>query len=101
MNEAEYLMKNYGDLGGCYLPQPTASTDNIILHNSSYDTKGELQKSWRRYKSHRSSPGDPVMKVQKQSNPPIQGLKLQRNKVEKPRTMPTYVCLGLPPWDGH
>ena len=46
MNDAEYiyLMKNYGDLGGCYLPQPTASTDNIILHNSSYDTKRELQK---------------------------------------------------------
>ena len=31
-------MKNYGDLGGCYLPQPTASTDNthLDLHNSSY-----------------------------------------------------------------
>ena len=30
-------MKNYGDLGGCYLPQPMASTDNILrdLHNSS------------------------------------------------------------------
>ena len=24
MNEAEYLMKNYGDLGGCYPPRPTA-----------------------------------------------------------------------------
>ena len=22
MNEAEYLMKNYGDLGGCYSPRP-------------------------------------------------------------------------------
>ena len=31
-------MKNYGDLGGCHLPQPTASTDNthLDLHNSSY-----------------------------------------------------------------
>ena len=40
MNEAEYLMKNYGDLGGCYPPQPAASTDNTLrdLHNSSYDT---------------------------------------------------------------
>ena len=30
-------MKNYGDLGGCYPPQPTASTDNTLLdlHNSS------------------------------------------------------------------
>ena len=39
MNEAEYLMKNYGDLGGC-----TASTDNALrdLHNSSYDTKAEF-----------------------------------------------------------
>ena len=27
----------YGDLGGCYLPRPTASTDNtfVDLHNSS------------------------------------------------------------------
>ena len=30
-------MKNYGDLGGCYPPWPTASTDNTFLdlHNSS------------------------------------------------------------------
>ena len=37
MNEAEYHMKNYGDLGRCYPPRPTASTDNTILdlHNSS------------------------------------------------------------------
>ena len=30
-------MKNYGDLGGCYSPQPTALTDNTLLdvHNSS------------------------------------------------------------------
>ena len=41
MNEAEYLMKNYGDLGGCYPPRPTASTDNTLLdlHNSSLDTR--------------------------------------------------------------
>ena len=41
MNEAEYLMKNYGDRGG------TASTDNTLrdLHNSSYDTKVELNNS--------------------------------------------------------
>ena len=34
-------MKNYGDLGGCYPPRPTASTDNNLLdlYNSSYDTK--------------------------------------------------------------
>ena len=40
MNEAEYLMKNYGDWGGCY----KASTDNTLkdLHNSSYDTKAEF-----------------------------------------------------------
>ena len=33
-------MKNYGDLGGCYPPRPTASTDNTLLdlHNSSEDT---------------------------------------------------------------
>ena len=37
-------MKNYGDLGGCYPPRPTASTDNTLLnlHNSSYDTKAEF-----------------------------------------------------------
>ena len=30
-------MKNYEDLGGCYLPQPTALMDNTLLdlHNSS------------------------------------------------------------------
>ena len=41
MNEAEYLMKNYGDPGGCYLPRHMASTDNTLLdlRNSSYDTK--------------------------------------------------------------
>ena len=28
-------MMNYGDLGGCYSPRPTASTDNTLLdlHN--------------------------------------------------------------------
>ena len=33
-------MKNYGD-GGCYPPQPTASTDNTLLnlYNSSKDTQ--------------------------------------------------------------
>ena len=35
MNEAEYLMKNYRDRGGCYQPQPTASTDNILDFNNS------------------------------------------------------------------
>ena len=31
-------MKNYGDLGGCYPPRPTALMDNTLLdlHNSSY-----------------------------------------------------------------
>ena len=24
-------MKNYGDLGGCYPPRPTAPTDNTLL----------------------------------------------------------------------
>ena len=24
-------MKNYGDLGGCYPPRPTASTNNTLL----------------------------------------------------------------------
>ena len=34
-------MKNYGGLGGCYPPRPTASTDNTLLdlHNSSKDTQ--------------------------------------------------------------
>ena len=34
-------MKNYGDLGGRYLPRPAASTDNTLLdlHNSSLDTQ--------------------------------------------------------------
>ena len=36
MNEAEYLIMNYGDRGGCY--------DNTLrdLHNSSYDAKAEF-----------------------------------------------------------
>ena len=38
MNEAEYLMKNHGDGGGCY------QADNTFrdLPNSSYDTKAEF-----------------------------------------------------------
>ena len=34
-------MKNYGDLGGCYPPRPTASTDNTLvdLQNSSKDSQ--------------------------------------------------------------
>ena len=33
MNEAEYLMKNYGDRGGCYWPRRiTPSEISIILH---------------------------------------------------------------------
>ena len=33
--QLSYHMKNYGDLGGCYPPWPTASTDNTLLdlHN--------------------------------------------------------------------
>ena len=30
MNEAEYLMKNYGDRGGCYLSRPQAKVDNTL-----------------------------------------------------------------------
>ena len=35
--ESEYHMINYGDLGGCYPPRRTVSTDNTLLdlHNSS------------------------------------------------------------------
>ena len=40
MNEAEYLMKNYGDRGGFYPSrQITAPRD---LHNSPYNTKAEF-----------------------------------------------------------
>ena len=34
MNEAEYLMKNNGDLGGCCSPPPTASTNNTLRNSS-------------------------------------------------------------------
>ena len=39
MNEAEYLMKNYGDRRGCH-----GLDDNTLRdrHNSSYDTKAEF-----------------------------------------------------------
>ena len=41
MNEAEYLMKNYGDLGGWYPSRPLAEADNTLrdLHNFSLDTQ--------------------------------------------------------------
>ena len=44
LDEAEYDMENYADLGGCYPPQPSASADNTLrnLHNSSYHTKAEF-----------------------------------------------------------
>ena len=34
-------MKNSADLGGCYLPRPSASVDNTLLYlqNSSYPTQ--------------------------------------------------------------
>ena len=40
MNEAEYLVNNYGDRRGCY----PAEADNTLrdLHNSSYGTKAEF-----------------------------------------------------------
>ena len=40
MNEAEYLMKNYGELRRVLM----AETDNTLLdlHNSSYDMKAEF-----------------------------------------------------------
>ena len=44
MNEAEYLMKNCGDRGGCYPSRLWAQVDNTLrdLYNSSYDTKAEF-----------------------------------------------------------
>ena len=42
MNEAEYLMKNYGNRGGCYPSRPWDEADNtldseISIYNSSYE----------------------------------------------------------------
>ena len=44
MNEGEYLMKNYGDRGGCYPSRPKAEADNTLrdVHNSSYHKKAEF-----------------------------------------------------------
>ena len=39
MNEAEYLMRSYGDRGRCY---PEADNTLRDLHNSSYDMKAEF-----------------------------------------------------------
>ena len=41
LNSAFVSYEDYGDLGECYPPWPTASTDNTLLdlHNSSYDTQ--------------------------------------------------------------
>ena len=43
INEAEYLMKNYGDWGGCF-----SKVDNTLqeLHNSSYDMKAEFNNNF-------------------------------------------------------
>ena len=38
MSEAEYLVKNYGDRGGCYQVDKTLRD----LHNFSYDMKAEF-----------------------------------------------------------
>ena len=45
MNEAAYLMNNYGDRGECY------QADNTLLdlHNYSYDTKAELNNQDHRW----------------------------------------------------
>ena len=51
---------------------------------------------WRRYKSRGSFPGDPAMKVQNQSIPPIPGSKLV-TKINKSRPMPAYVPGVTPP----
>ena len=44
MNEAEYLMKNDGDQGGCIHRgrRPKRITTFRDLHNSSYDTNAEF-----------------------------------------------------------
>ena len=44
MNEAEYLMNNYADRGGCYPSRPYIDADNTVsdLHYSSCDTKAEF-----------------------------------------------------------
>ena len=47
MKEAEYLMKKYGDRGGCYPSRRQAEAteaDNTFrdLHNFSYDTKAQF-----------------------------------------------------------
>ena len=41
MNEAEYLVQNYGDRGGCYTSRLYAEADNTLrdLHNSSHDAQ--------------------------------------------------------------
>ena len=49
----------------------------------------------RRYKSCESSLGDPATKEQKQSNPPIRGLK-EVKKVDKSHAMLAYAP-GVPP----
>ena len=42
LDEAEYDMKNYADLAGCYPPQPSADNAVLDLHNSSYHKKAEF-----------------------------------------------------------
>ena len=51
MNEAEYLMKNYGDRGGCYPSRPKAEADNTLrdLHDSSYNAKAEFNNCFIMY----------------------------------------------------
>ena len=42
MNEAEYLMKNYGDRGGCYPSRPLKAKADNTLRDLHDDTKASF-----------------------------------------------------------
>ena len=75
MNEAEYLIKNHGDRGGCYPSRPKAEADNTLrdLHNSSQDKKAEFNNcfiihSKQFFRGSATKSGSVVPKIAKPAN---------------------------------
>ena len=90
-------MKNYGDLGGCYPPRPTASTDNTLLdlHNSSYDTQPHSFTVNYSCTNHR------CCKTYSTINKPINMISMKCKyfyKAINGRDVLTFASLSLKPW---
>ena len=49
MNEAEYLMKNYGDRGGCYRPRRITPSESAISLQSQRVSQQRQRKATNQY----------------------------------------------------